>query len=176
ALMESNPKIGGIVIPERSVGDSYWVKVRDFERQFYAGTPIESARFFRWELVLKVGGFDEDVVFFEESTLPQKIEKLGYDVWARISAPILHHEEGFSLRKWLRKKYYYGQTAREYKRKYHELGSKQISALYRFGLFFKNKRFWSRPHLAIGVITLKLLEYVAAGWGYYFPTGKRGEH
>ncbi|NJE06987.1 glycosyltransferase [Thermococcus sp. M39] len=173
-LIESDPKIGGIIIPERSVGNSYWVKVRDFERSFYAGTEIESARFFRKDLALQVGGFDEDVVFFEESTLPQKIEKLGYDVKTRISSYILHHEENFSLLKWLKKKYYYGKTAKMYKAKYRGYGSKQISLFYRFGLFFKRKRFWSKPHLAFGVIVLKGLEYLAAGLGYIVGGVKNG--
>lgn len=165
-LIESDPKIGGIIIPERSVGNSYWVKVRDFERSFYAGTEIESARFFRRDLALQVGGFDEDVVFFEESTLPQKIEKLGFNVKARIESHIIHHEENFSLIKWLKKKYYYGKTARRYKSKYAEYGSKQISMVYRFGLFLKSRRFWSKPQLAFGVIVLKGLEYLAASVGY----------
>jgi glycosyltransferase involved in cell wall biosynthesis len=165
-LCESNSEIGGVVIPERSVGDSYWVKVRDFERSFYAGTEIESARFFRRDLALQAGGFDEEVVFFEESTLPQKIEKLGYSVGARVSSYILHHEEGFSLRKWLKKKYYYGKTAKNYRTKYKEYGNKQISLFYRFGLFFKSRRFWSKPHLAIGIIVLKGLEYLVVGIGY----------
>lgn len=165
-LCESNSEIGGIIIPERSVGDSYWVKVRDFERSFYAGTEIESARFFRRDLALQVGGFDEEVVFFEESTLPQKIEKLGYGVKGRISSYILHNEEGFSLLRWLKKKYYYGKTVKNYRAKYREYGDKQVSLFYRFGLFFKNKRFWSKPHLALGVIVLKGLEYLVVGIGY----------
>ena len=55
-LAERDDKIGGIIIPERSVGDGFWVRVRDFERSFYAGTVIESARFFRRDLALQVGG------------------------------------------------------------------------------------------------------------------------
>jgi glycosyltransferase involved in cell wall biosynthesis len=163
---DSDEKIGGIIIPERSVGNSIWVKVRDFERSFYAGTEIESARFFRKDLAEKVEGFDEDVIFFEESTLPHKLKRLGYNVKVRINAEILHHEEDFSLCKWLRKKYYYGKTAYIYREKYKDLSKKQMGLFYRFSLFFRSKRFHSNPLLAFGVIILKLLEYFSAGLGY----------
>ena len=142
-----------MIIPEKSVGNSFWVKVRDFERSFYAGTEIESARFFRKDLVLKVDGFDEEMVFFEESTLPQKIERLGYNVKARIESVILHHENDFSLLKWLKKKYYYGMSALDYKKKYKEKSIKQTSVIYRYILFFNNKKFYTKPDLAIGVIS-----------------------
>jgi len=54
----------------------------------------------------KSEGFDEDIIFFEEFTLPQKVEKLGCNVKARINSEILHYEENFSVCKWLKKKYY----------------------------------------------------------------------
>ena len=113
----------------------------------------------------KVGGFDEDIVLCEESTLPQKIEKLSYNVKARINAEILHCEEDFSVGKWLRKKYYYGKTASIYRDRYKD-SKKQTSLLYRFSLFFGNKRFYSKPLLAFCVVTLKLLEYFSAGLGF----------
>lgn len=158
--------IGGVIIPERSAGNSFWVGVRDWERSFYAGTEVESARFFRKDLVERVGGFDEDVIFFEDSTLPQKIEKLGYNVKARINGEILHHENNFSLLNWLKKKYYYGKTAQKYKQKYKEYGKKQISLFYRFGIFLKNRRFYSKPLLSFGVLVLKGLEFFVTGLGY----------
>ncbi len=156
---------GGIIIPEKSIGSNFLVEIRDFERSFYADTKIESARFFRKDLVEKVRGYEEDVVFFEESTLPQKIEKLGFNVRARIKSEILHHEN-ISLQKWLKKKYYYGKTAHKYKEKFNQYASKQISIFYRFSIFLRNKRFYSKPSLALGVLILKLLEYSVAGLGY----------
>jgi len=164
--------IGGVIIPERSVGSSFWVGVRDWERSFYTGTEIESARFFRKELVEKVGGYDDDVQFFEDSTLPQKIEKLGYNVKVRISSEILHHEDDFSLLNWLKKKYYYGKTAWKYRRKYKEYGKRQMSVFYRFSLFLKSKRFYSKPLLAMGVLVLKSLEFCSAGLGYFVGKSK----
>ncbi|MET1101604.1 MAG: glycosyltransferase family A protein [Pyrodictiaceae archaeon] len=169
-LAESNPGIAGIIIPERSVGNNYLARIRDFERSFYAGTPIESPRFFRRDLALQVGGFDEDIVFYEEATLPAKLEKLGYNVRARISSPILHHEEDLTLTKLLRKRYYYAKTARKYLEKYGSMHKDrvgiQVSPLHRYRLFLANRRFWRNPGLAVGVITLKTLEYLASLLGY----------
>ena len=166
SLMENDGRIGGIIVPERSVGNSFWAEVRDFERSFYAGTEIESARFFRKDLVEKVNGFDEDIIAFEESTLPQKIERLGYNVKQRINAEILHHEENFSLGKWLNKKFYYGKNASKYKEKFGGYANKQMGIFYRSSIFLKNKRFYSKPLLAVGVIVLKILEYFSAGLGF----------
>ncbi len=161
-LVESESHVGGVVIPERSVGNSFWVKVRDFERSFYAGSVVESARFFPTKLVKEVGGYEENLIFFEESTLPYKIQKKGYNVFARINSVILHHEENFSLITWLRKKYYYGKTIQVYEHKYRDYSRMQTSVGFRFYLFVKSyRRFLSRPELAFGVILLKSLEYLA---------------
>lgn len=145
-------KDGGLIIPERSIGGSFWVKVRDFERSFYAGTVIESARFFRTSLVRQTGGFDESVIFFEESVVPERIRELGYKVDKRIKASIDHIEEGFSLKVWLGKKFKYGKTAGK---------GKRTSVIHRLGLLLGRRRFYSRPILAIGVLVLKFLEFLA---------------
>ncbi len=157
-LAESDPRIGGIIIPERSIGNNYWAKVRDFERSFYAGTLIESARFFRRDLALQVGGYDEDIVFYEEATLPLKIEKLGYNVRARISSYIMHYEENFSLTKWIRKKYYYAKTAKFFMNKYKVHAAYILNPFHRLKLLVFNKYLWLNSDMIIGVILLKFLE------------------
>jgi hypothetical protein len=90
---------------------------------------------------------------------------LGYNVEARVNAKILHHEEDFSIWKWLRKKYYYGKTAPNYRIRY-KLSARQMSLAYRLSLFLKSKRFYSRPLVAFGVIILKLLECFSTGLGF----------
>jgi glycosyltransferase involved in cell wall biosynthesis len=154
-----------VVIPERSIGNGFWVRVRDFERSLYFGSKIESARFFSKEAAVKAGGFDEDVISYEESTLPRKIERLGYNIQARTNDLILHEESGFKLRKWLRKKKYYGNTASVYLQRYPELARYQLGTSYRVRLYVANghwRRLLSKPSLAVGMFALKTLEYVSS--------------
>ena len=160
------PNVGGVIIPERSVGAGMWVKVRDYERSFYAGTEVESARFFPRELVKRTHGFQTGLVVFEEATLPQRIKQMGYAIDKRTEAVILHHEDDFSITRWLKKKAYYGRTAKVYKKQFAEYGQAQMSFVGRFVMFFRNKRFFQKPLLAAGVIFLKMMEYGAAGIGY----------
>jgi glycosyltransferase involved in cell wall biosynthesis len=156
-------RIGGIIIPERSIGSGFWIKVRDFERSLYVGSKIESARFFITKYVTQVGGFDEEIVFYEESTLHQKIENIGMMVDARIRPFILHDEEGFNLGKWLDKKRYYSRTTKLYSNKYKKYARIQTSILYRPRLFFA-KGNWKilirHPVLSVGVFILKTLEFL----------------
>lgn len=53
-ILSSDPSVGGVRIPETSEGEGFFVKIRDFERSFYAGTDVESARFFRKSDVVAV--------------------------------------------------------------------------------------------------------------------------
>ena len=58
-----------------------------------------------------VGGFDEDIILYEESTLPQKIEKIGLKTDVRIKS-FIHHDEGtLNIKEWLKKKRYYSNTS-----------------------------------------------------------------
>jgi glycosyltransferase involved in cell wall biosynthesis len=154
--------VTGVIIPEASIGNGIWVKVRDFERSMYQGTKIESARFFVRSHALDVGGFDEDIITYEESTLPQKLERRGYKVNARIKSFILHNEEGFELEKWLRKKQYYSDTLKIYAERYPEYAREQLGVKNRIKIFLLNgnlKRLIRHPIPAIGVFILKCLEY-----------------
>lgn len=164
--LQDEDTIAGVVIPERSIGDSFWVGIRDFERQFYSGTGVESPRFFPMDLVYKHNGYDEDLIFYEESTLPKKLAKSGYDVMNRIDAQIYHHEEDFSLKDWLWKKYYYGQTAFQFISRYNNVASPQINPISRIGIFLKRpRRLINRPIYGAGTLALKVMEFGATSAG-----------
>ena len=156
------PDVGGIVIPEKSTGLGFWVKVRDFERTFYYGTKVESARFFRTNHVIEVGGFDEEVIMYEESTLPQRIEKIGLKTAVRVSSFIIHDEGNFKLKNWLRKKRYYSQTERIYTQKYKSYSQQQLGVGSRTGIYIRNRNWitlMKHPILGIGLVILKSLEF-----------------
>jgi len=164
-ISSSDNRIGGVIIPEHSIGSGFWIRVRDFEKSLYVGSAIESARFFRKEFVVQVGGFDENIVFYEESTLPQKIEGIGMSVSARITSSILHNEEGFNLCMWLSKKRRYYLTAGSYSKKYKKSAKMQTSIFYRINVFIVNgkwKNLIRHPILSAGLFMLKILEFFAS--------------
>jgi hypothetical protein len=102
-----------------------------------------------------VGGFEEDLIFFEESLLPQKIEsRLHKSTHHRVDDIIHHHEDSISLWSWLAKKYYYGKSLDAYRRKVQEIGiattaNSQIGVIGRYMIFLRNRRFYARPVLAL---------------------------
>ncbi len=164
-LFSENENIWWICIPEKSFWKWLFVKIRDFERSFYGKTNIESARFFKLEDVKSVWGFEEDLIFFEESLLPQKIEaKLNKSCKLRIKSYILHNEWDISMWKWFAKKFYYGKSLDKYKKKVQEIGiteigNNQMGIFHRYMIFLKSKRFYTKPCLALWVLALKTLEF-----------------
>jgi len=170
--IQENDNIWWICIPEHSIWKWFFVQVRDFERSFYDGTSVESARFFKKEDIIKVWWFEEDLIFFEESLLPQKIEsKLWKSCKYRIEEYINHNEWEINLFSWLKKKFYYGKSLDEYKKKVKEIWIEktwewQMWIINRYMIFLKNKRFYKKPILAIWVLILKTLEFSAWGLGW----------
>ncbi len=164
----------GVCIAEHSVGGTFFAKVRDFERSFYEWTSVESARFFRLKDVKEVGWFEEDLIFFEESLLPQKIiSKLHLDCTARIKEYIDHDESDIKLFNWFKKKYYYWRSIKEYQKKVQELWilsiwDTQIWIIGRYLVFLKNRRFYKKPILAIAVLKLKTFEFISGWLGLLF--------
>lgn len=178
-LYENTGNIWWICIPENSVWEWFFVKIRDFERSFYDWTSVESARFFKLEDVRKVWWFEEDLIFFEESLLPQKIEsKLNKSCKFRINSYIYHNEWDINIIKWLKKKFYYGKSLDEYKQKIKEIWieqtwNDQMWILNRYLIFIKNKRFFTKPILAFWVIWLKTLEFWSGALGLFYSKIKK---
>lgn len=148
-----------LIVPEDTAGQNYWARVIALERRCYLNEPlIEAPRIFTKEAFLKVAGFDEKLVAGEDWDLKNRISKLGKI--GRIKAKIIHHEDLLSLTSHLKKKYYYAKNIHLYWQKHPERFRAQ-SGLTRFLILARNwKKLTSDPIHGVGVIILKLLEYL----------------
>lgn len=150
-----------LYIPEKITGNSYWCKVRNFERSFYDGTVVDAVRFIKKGVFDKVSGFDENLTAGEDWDLDKKVRKIG-PVALLNNSFLYHHEENFNLFNYLRKKSKYNKSLKDYRKKWvNRETEKQFSFLYRyFGVFLENgkwKKFLKSPDLWPGLYFLRFL-------------------
>lgn len=163
-------KLEAFVIPERTVGSGVIARIRKFEREMYIGDPtIELARFFDRQVFFEFGGYDERLTGPEDYDLPYRISKK-YEI-GRTGKYILHHEEGLTLGKLLKKKYYYGSKGSLYATKHPELIRIQGTILFRMAYLKNWKKFVKNPRLGIAFIFLRSLEAVFAVSGFVSSVG-----
>ena len=170
--IKNNPHIKTIVIPEKSIGENFWSRCKAFERNFYfldtSENLIEAPRFFPKDVFLEFGGYDEKITGPEDWDLPERINK-EYPGRIKVKPHILHNEGRISLRKLMKKKFYYGQKTSYYlqKNQIAIVNSKNIYFLR--PVFYKFWREWFRePLISIGTIYMLTLEFIAGGFGYVF--------
>lgn len=135
----------------------YWGRVKALERLTYIGdNVIESARFFRKDVFIALGGFDPELVQIEED-FQHKLDQAGYKT-GRIEAREYHLHEEENLWKIFEKSYYYGKFMRHYLKKHKKRGIKQLQPAR--ACFFKHwKLFLKQPLLTLGFIIYKVVQY-----------------
>jgi len=169
-----NSNLVALYIPEIVTGNTFWSKVRRFERSFYNATVIDCVRFVRMEDFLAVDGFDETMSGPEDWDFDKKIRNRGkVDI---IESPIYHSEGEFNLRNYLSKKAYYIQSFDKYVAKWPKDDpdvKKQLGFYYRFiGVFLENgkwKKLARHPILTLGMFTLRFL----VGFNYLLNKNKQ---
>lgn len=154
--------LGALYIPERVVGEGFWIKVRDFERSFYNTTCIDAVRFVRKDKFLEIGGFDETLTGPEDWDFDRRLKPKVKT--AIIGSPIYHNEGNFRLNEYIEGKLYYARTFGRYISKWGKndpILKKQLGFRYRYlGVFLeKGKvfRLLSHPVLTIKMYLLRLL-------------------
>ena len=153
-----------VVIPEISVGEGFLARCRALESRCYAGDDtIEAARFFDRAVFDASGGFDENLIAFEDWDLSIRIAPGGH--LPRTVSHISHNEGKLRLRTILAKKRYYAPSALLYWRKHGRPTLNQANLIFR-PAFLRNWRTLLRhPVLTLGVLSLKSLEAAAGTWG-----------
>lgn len=149
-----------LYVPERIVGEGFWIKVRDFERSFYTGTVIDAVRFIRRDVFIAVGGFDESLIGPEDWDFDRKIRAVGKT--AVSNACLFHNEGKFKMNRYLKKKGYYTDGIQTYVHKWGANDaevSKQTGMRYRLlGVFMENgkwKKLVTHPVYAVAMYLLR---------------------
>jgi len=151
-----------VIIPETSVGESFWARCKTLEKKCYIGDEtIEGVRFLRKSVLESIGGYDNELEAGEDWDLSQRIVKAGYRI-GRINAFIIHHEGRLSLRDTVIKKHYYGKALERYQEKHPEESKRQLK-LIRPAFVRNRKRLAKDPIHALGMFFMKTCEFVA-GW------------
>lgn len=158
--------IGGIVVPEKSFGEGFWVQAKTLERKINEGQSyFEAARFFPKLIFWQVGGYDEHLTGPEDWELPERIAKK-YAI-SRIKDYILHNEGSHTLLGLAKKKYYYGLSAHKYLKKHKKSPINQRTVYFLRGAFYKNwQELFKHPILYFGMWIMLMAETLGGGIGY----------
>jgi len=167
AKAEADLTIAAVIIPEESFGEGFWASCKKLERSYYVGQDnIEAARFFRKDLFVKAGGYNESMTGGEDWDLTRRMKQLGKH--GRIAAYIYHNEGQPKFTRTVKKMYYYGQHAAEYfaNNPTNSALTDQSGPIQRYKLFLsKPGKLLRNPIVGVGMLTLKTAEYAAGGIG-----------
>lgn len=147
---------------------NFWSKVKGLERDMYIGDDfIESARFFRRDVFLGLGGFDTTLVInADDYDMQRRLNDAGYKT-GRITATELHIDEIDSIKEVFLKSFYYGMNSWQYIRRQRGYAVKQLFPVRK--AYFRNfKMLLAHPFLTLGFIVFKLVQYTSASVGLLF--------
>lgn len=143
---------------------SFWARVRKLERDCYLGDRLNvAARFFRRDVFLRAGGFDEDLVAAEDYDLHNRLIKMGFRI-GHVDACEVHIGEPKTLREVALKSFYYGKTIGVFLKKDKRQAIRQLTPLR--PAFLRNwRKFLEEPMLTLGFIIYQSVRYFSAGIG-----------
>jgi len=169
SLISKNKKYGGISIPEESIAQTFWEKVKGFERSFYVEDPSEAtdaARFFSKKVFDELGGYDQSITGPEDWDLPERMMKKGYKT-AKIKDYIYHYERVPNPFKLAQKKYYYALTAHRYLKKHNLPLFSQKTIYFLRPVFYKQwRKLLAHPILTVSMFFMFFVEQFGGGMGF----------
>ena len=144
-LLSQHSPPDALYIREVRTGDSWWTRVRNFERSFYDATCIDGLRVIRRTLLEALGGYDENLFACEDWDLDRRILTVTRNV-ALTKGCLIHNEARLTFARHLRKKRYYAGSFDAYIKKWgrDEITRRQFGLFYRFFGVFLEKGKWRR--------------------------------
>jgi len=154
------------IIQNSILPTGFWSKVKWLEKECYKGDDlVEAARFFSRKAFFDVGGYDEEMVAYEEHDLHNRLLEKGYKIVRVNGVKEINIGEPNSLWLYARKYYYYGKTVGKYLRKYPKKSLVQLSPI-RLSYLRCWKKFIRHPILTLGFVVYQVVRYFSAGLGY----------
>jgi len=155
-----------LYIPEIIVTQNWFGRLRNWERGFYTGTPVDCIRFFKAE---GCPMFDEAMNGPEDADFNHQFG------WKGITDNPLYHDDNIGVVQYLKKKNFYAKSMERYKDKWPK--DKVLNWKWRcFGVFFehgKYKRVLRRPDLMILIWCLMFIRGIIYLKNIYL-TNQRG--
>lgn len=144
---------------------NFWSRVKGLERDMYIGDDlIESARFFKRSVFLKLGGYDTKLIInADDYDMQRRLNEAGYKT-GRITATEEHIDEIDSLKETFYKSFYYGMNSLLYLKKYKGKAVVQLSPV-RAAFFRHYKLLLCHPFLTFGLFIFKIVQYSSATAG-----------
>lgn len=142
---------GGLYIPEKIMTRGIFAYIRNWERQFYTGTPIDCVRFVRAKGCPK---FDQQQSGPEDADWDRRVK--GYRT---ITKNVFYHYDNVGVIDYFRKKAYYTRSMKRFEQR--NPGDKVLNWKWRcWGVFVEGskwKKFIGQPHLAAAVLIIILI-------------------
>ncbi|NQS88389.1 glycosyltransferase [Patescibacteria group bacterium] len=137
-----------IYIPEVIIAESFFGKIRKFEREFYTGTAVDVPRFV---VKNRCPLFDEGLNGPEDSDWGHRINGI-----KGVSTNVLYHHDDIGIREYFRKKRYYARSMQRYREKWPHDPILKFS--YRCWKVFTEKGKWRKlirhPLLSFGIFII----------------------
>lgn len=174
-LIEKDPDVKQIVIPEKSYGIGFWAKAKALEREINKGEfYFEAARFFPKQTFWEFGGYDEELTGPEDWDLSQRI---GYvHKTGRIKSYIKHNEGKPTLLGFARRKYYYGISVHKYLQKQGKSAVSPTTIYFLRPAFYKNwRKIITNPFISLGMIVMLTFETIGGGLGFLVGRARKGK-
>ncbi len=143
-----------LVIPEVDIGESFWARVRGFERSFYQDAWwLQAARCYRKSQFIEVRGFDVGLIGGEDWDLDERIRRFGSV--RRISASLQHDEGKASFRTLMQKKTHYASSLEDFRQRHPERASLCLSRRGRIeSIISQPSKLVRHPILVMGLICI----------------------